>query len=91
MTEIDVNTQSETDSKYVLDASVTEKGSTLSFQVTLDKEDYNSLSAGRTLEDFIKDSFQFLLERESKEMILRSFNVKVISQYFPEFKKEITL
>ena len=90
MAEINVSTESETDSKYVLDASVVEGGSTLSFKVTLDKEDYDSLSKGRTPENLIKESFQFLLERESKEMILRKFNVKVISQYFPEFKKEIT-
>jgi hypothetical protein len=90
MAEINVSTESETDSKYVLDASVAEEGSTLSFKVTLDKEDYDSLSKGRTPENLIKESFQFLLERESKEMILRKFNVKVISQYFPEFKKEIT-
>jgi hypothetical protein len=32
--------------------------------------------------------FQFLLEREPKESILRRFDVTVISRYFPEFERE---
>ena len=39
--------------------------------------------------DLIKKSFEFLLERESKESILRKFNLKVINQYFPEYEQEI--
>jgi len=37
----------------------------------------------------IKKSFEFLLEREPKESILPRFNLRVINQYFPEFKEEI--
>jgi hypothetical protein len=40
-------------------------------------------------EDLVKKSFEFLLEREPKESILRSFNLKIISNYFPEYEKEI--
>ena len=32
----------------------------------------------------------FLLEREPKESILRSFDVSQIATYFPEFEAEIT-
>ena len=34
-------------------------------------------------------SFEFLLEREPKESILRSFELSVIERYFPEYPDEI--
>ena len=37
----------------------------------------------------VKQSFQFLLERESPQMILRFFDLQDISRYFPEFEPEI--
>ncbi len=41
-------------------------------------------------EEFIRACFDFLLEREPKESILRSFDVSQIATYFPEFEAEIT-
>lgn len=40
-------------------------------------------------ESLIEKSFEFLLEREPKESILRSFELSVIERYFPEYGKEI--
>ena len=40
-------------------------------------------------EDLIRRSFEFLLEREPKEAILRSFDLSVIARYFPEYEAEI--
>ena len=40
---------------------------------------------------FVERCFDFLLERESKESILRRFDVSVIGTYFPEFEKTIKL
>ena len=40
-------------------------------------------------ERLIKASFEFLLEREPKESILRSFALPVIERYFPEYPAEI--
>ena len=37
----------------------------------------------------ITKSFEFLLERESNQSILKKFNLEVISQYFPEYIDEI--
>ncbi len=42
-----------------------------------------------TPEELVRKSFEFLLEREPKESILREFNLNVISKYFPEYEKEI--
>ena len=40
-------------------------------------------------EELIRKSFEFLLERESKESILARFDLSVISRYFPEYEREI--
>jgi hypothetical protein len=37
----------------------------------------------------VETSFAFLLERESKESILREFDLTVIGTYFPEYEREI--
>lgn len=40
-------------------------------------------------EDLVRRSFEFLLERESKESILRRFDLAVIGRYFPEYEHTI--
>jgi len=57
--------------------------------VTVSTEDLERLGAGRAPDAFVRDCFDFLLEREPKESILRSFDVSVIGRYFPEFEREI--
>jgi len=37
----------------------------------------------------VRESFVFLLEREPKESIMRSFELSVIERYFPEYPQEI--
>jgi hypothetical protein len=41
------------------------------------------------VERLLEKSFEFLLAREPKESILRSFALPVISRYFPEYEREI--
>ena len=43
----------------------------------------------QTPEHCIEAAFQFLLDREPKESILRRFDIAVISRYFPEFEREL--
>jgi len=60
------------------------------YSVFLEKTYFEKLTAGGgTPKDLIKKSFIFLLEREPKESILSTFNLKVISKYFPEFENSI--
>jgi hypothetical protein len=80
-----------------LDAShfrvrVIEAGSESTHQVTLNPKDHAGL-AGATVqpEELIRKSFEFLLERESKESILTRFDLSVISRYFPEYEREIKM
>ena len=37
----------------------------------------------------VRASFDFLLEREPKESIMREFDLTVISRYFPDYETEI--
>ncbi len=37
----------------------------------------------------VRSSFEFLLEREPRESILRTFELPVIGRYFPEWEAEI--
>lgn len=70
---------------------VEERGSKTEHTVTLDDDYYRDLTQGNmTKEELVKRSFEFLLERESKESILSRFSLKVIKRYFPEFEREIT-
>lgn len=59
-------------------------------KVEIDRDMYQSITDGKiTPEELIQCSFEFLLERESKESILSSFNISIISRYFPEYEREI--
>jgi hypothetical protein len=40
-------------------------------------------------EDVVRTSFEFLLAREPRESILRSFDLAEISRYFPEYDAEL--
>ena len=64
--------------------------STTQHKVHISNDLYNSLTDGKISHEFlIKASFEFLLERESNNSILSEFDLEVISQYFPEYEKEI--
>ncbi len=58
-------------------------------EVTLDNDTFEKLGREKTREEFVKKCFEFLLQRESNQSILKKFNVKIISAYFPEFEEEI--
>ncbi len=45
---------------------------------------------GGTPEALVRRSFEFLLQRESKESILREFDLSVIQRYFPDYDQAMT-
>ncbi|VVB53092.1 Uncharacterised protein [uncultured archaeon] len=62
------------------------------FNVQVDKDHWLALTRGSIEpEDLVKKSFDFLLRRETKESILRSFNLREISKYFSEYEKMMKL
>jgi hypothetical protein len=89
MAEIEVESTDRGDS-YEFQVTVREGGGQTQHQVTLKKSDYRQLVGEETSpEALVEESFRFLLERESKESILRSFDLLVIGRYFPEYQQEI--
>ena len=65
-------------------------GSVTEHDVTLSAADHERLGSGyRSPAAFVRACFEFLLEREPKESILRSFDVSQIATYFREFEREI--
>jgi len=58
--------------------------------VTMSKEFFNQYAAFTVSDlDFIKHSFEFLLDREPNTSILKEFNIVVICNYFPDYLKLI--
>lgn len=84
---IDVEAQPGT---YLCTVTVTEGGNSTTHRITVDKTDYQRLTDGKVPpERLVEASFEFLLEREPKESILRSFNLMTIQNYFPEYESQI--
>lgn len=69
---------------------VTDAGSETSHLVTVKPEDYLRLTGGKVdAAELVRRSFEFLLENEPKESILRQFDLTVIAKYFPDYDREI--
>lgn len=65
-------------------------GATTTHTVTLTDADHKRLAgASADKETLVRKSFEFLLEREPNNAILRSFNLPIIGRYFPEYEKTI--
>ncbi len=59
--------------------------------VTANVDDLQRYGGDVRPETLIEKSFEFLLEREPKESILRVFDLPIIEQYFPEYPEHIRL
>ena len=68
---------------------VRENTSATVHEVTARPADITRYGGEVAAERLIQLSFEFLLEREPKESILRSFELPVIERYFQEYPKEI--
>ncbi len=88
MANIKVNTISE-NGGWEFKIVVEEESSRTKHRVRMEKDFYENLETEIGPEEVVQNSFEFLLEREAKEMILSEFNITVIGKYFPEFEEEI--
>lgn len=82
-----VNVAKLADSKYRV--TVDEDGSKTEHEVTVTAADIARYAPGACAETLLVASFEFLLEHESKESILRRFDLPVIERYFPEYARVI--
>ena len=90
MANIVVQANHSNDETYNFKVDVIEGESRTSHKVEVDRHEYENLTDGKIApEELIQCSFEFLLEREPKESILNSFNISIISRYFPEYEREI--
>jgi hypothetical protein len=72
------------------EVTVAADGSETRHSVTLTRADFQGLTTGGgTPEALVRRSFEFLLQREAKESILKSFALPEIGRYFPEYEREI--
>lgn len=58
-------------------------------EVLVDRATLDDLAPGATPEALVAESFRFLLERESPESILRSFELPIIGRYFGDYADEL--
>jgi hypothetical protein len=90
MAEIKVREAGSGESSFDFEVEIAEGGSSTRHRVRVRKEDYEKLTGGRiTPAELVEKSFEFLLEREPKESILRSFDLSVISAYFRDYPRLI--
>lgn len=54
-----------------------------------DPERWGSGEGAEAVQELVRRSFDFLLEREPPESILRTFDLAVIERYFPEYDSAI--
>jgi hypothetical protein len=59
------------------------------YEVTINDGDLSALATGSDPASLIRASFEFLLEREPPDSILRRFDLSVIETYFPGYRAEI--
>jgi len=82
--------QSDREDGYEFQVIVKERRGETHHRVTLGEADYQRLAGGKASPDeLVQESFRFLLEREPKESILRSFDLTLIGRYFPEYERLI--
>jgi len=76
---------------WSFEVTVSDRGSRTSHAVTMKKKSFEKLVQGRSCQPshLVRRSFEFLLERESKESILSRFDITLIGHYFPEYEKTI--
>jgi hypothetical protein len=80
----------EKDQGWECRVTVTEGKSQTAHNVSVETSYRDKLVGPRVpVERFVEKSFEFLLARESKESILRSFALPVIGHYFPEYEQQI--
>jgi hypothetical protein len=72
------------------EVDVVDGGSISHHAVDVSTSELDRWGRGWKVEELVRESFRFLLDREPKESILREFKLSVISRYFPDYERVIT-
>jgi hypothetical protein len=90
MAEIAVVAGTQDDKRLSFQVRVAGDSSETTHEVTVACNDLERLARkDETGTQFIRRCFEFLLEREPNEAIMRTFDVSVIKTYFPDFEEAI--
>ena len=88
-TRIDVRCRP-TDAGWRCSVRLTDTTGTAEHEVRVARADLTRLApTASDPDELVRRSFAFLLERERKESILRSFDLRLIARYFPEYEATI--
>lgn len=58
-------------------------------EVRVDRDALARLAPGAEPDDLVRESFRFLLAREARTSIMRSFDLPIIGRFFGDFEAEI--
>ena len=62
----------------------------IGFSVFLDKDYWNELTSGKySPDEFVMRSFRFLLQREPRTSIMRSFHLRDIQRHFSTYEEKM--
>jgi hypothetical protein len=91
MISITVRCEGDRDDGWTCTVALRERGLDVStHRVQVGPEDLARLASNASdPTDLVKASFEFLLEHESPQMILRSFDITEIARYFPDYEPTI--
>ena len=81
------------DDGWVCDVEVEARGESSRHSVTVSAAELARWGRGAdeaAVEDLVRRSFDFLLEREPPGSILRSFDLSAIQRYFPEYDQQMS-
>ena len=79
-----------TDDGWACRVEVTDNGTSTTHRVGVANRELARLDPGAgDPTELVRRSFVFLLEREPKESILRSFDLPLIGHYFPDWERRI--
>ena len=72
------------------DVRLREPGAETNHRVTVPEDLISDLELPEDdLKRVVRESFEFLLERESASQIMSEFSLDVIERYFPEYREEL--
>lgn len=90
MSTITILKKTENDSGWQFTVRLSDASSETEHLVTVTRMTYEKLTGGKhSPDEFIIKSFEFLLEREPKESMLREFELDDIGTYFPGWGQEM--
>ncbi len=90
MADLDISCATATDG-WLCQVAIDDHGSESRHSIAFTRADFQRLAgSGETPESLVRRSVEFLLAREPKESILKSFALTDIGRYFPEYEREIS-